>query len=103
MSPVSFNLAEGRGEEHLWDSIFGIIYNNKLSLLYASWASFYPLFKVRVKDTFLPPVEVNISRRIVIRKVKNVDILGKSSPAFMLLYESTHAHLFLLQCGFLLE
>lgn len=25
MSPVSFNLAEGRGEGHLWDLIFGII------------------------------------------------------------------------------
>lgn len=103
-SPVSFNLAEGRGEEHLWDSIFGIIYNNKFSLLYAYFGPpFIPFFKARVKDIFLPPVEVNISRRIVIRKVKNVDILGRSIPAFMLLYESTHSHLFPLQCRFLLE
>lgn len=100
-SPVSFNLAEGRGEEHLWDSIFGIIYNNKFSLLYASLGLLSSPLKARVKDICLLPVEVNVSRQILIQKVKNMDILGRSIPAFMLLYESTHAYLFLFQCGFL--
>lgn len=70
---------------------FNIWHNNNISLLYASLGLFFHLpFKQGSRTFPLLSVAVYISRRIVIQKVENMDILGGSFPAFLLLYESTH-------------